>query len=150
MKTTLSKYNKQQERERERKKEEELEKERELQKQKQKKALQETYNEMLKNLISTNIVKPTNVEAQRILNILDLLVIDIEILTYIDTEFLIHFFETNIMKLPKDQIEKISQKTLELLKAQSKIEFKFHDLTKPEEEPGKFSFIVFRKNSYKK
>lgn len=133
---TLSKYNQKQERERERKKEEELEKERELQKQKQKKALQETYNEMLNNLMSTNIVKPTNVEAQRILNILDLLVKDIEILSYIDTEFLLNFLETNIAKLPKDQIEKISPKTLELLKNQAKIEFIYHDLTKPDEEPG--------------
>ena len=132
----LNKYNQKQDKELQRRKEEELEKERELQKQKQKKALQDTYNEMLNNLMSTNIVKPTNVEAQRILNILDILVKDMEILSYVDSDFLINFLDFGT-KLPKDQIEKISSKTLELLKDQSKIEYKFHDLTKPE-EIGKF------------
>jgi len=130
---TLNKYNPKQDKERERRKEEELERERELQKQKQKKALQDTYNEMLNNLMSTNIVKPTNVEAQRILNILDILVKDIEILSYVDTDFLFNFLDLNATKLPKEQIEKISAKALDLMKNQSKIEFKFHDLTKPEE-----------------
>ena len=144
MKATLGKYNPKQDKERERRKEEELERERELQKQKQKKALQDSYNEMLNNLMSTNIVKPTNVEAQRILNILDILVKDIEILSFVDTDFLFNFLDLVSTKLPRDQMEKISPKTLELMKNQSKIEFLFHELTKPE-EVGKYDLFFYFK-----
>ena len=52
-----------------------------------KKTLQEIHNEYLKNIMSSNIVKPTNVEAQRILKILDELVENVEILSYIDEDF---------------------------------------------------------------
>lgn len=89
---------------------------------------------MLNNLISTNIVKPTNVEAQRILNILDELVKDIEILSYIDVDFLTTFLEASSPKGLKEKLEKLTINTLDLLKNQAKIENNFHEITKPAEE----------------
>jgi hypothetical protein len=130
---------KQNEKDRERLQAAEQERERELQRQKQKKALQESYNEMLNNLISTNIVKPTNVEAQRILNILDELVHDIEILSYLDTDFLMNFYVASptTPKNFKENLEKFTPKTLDLLRKEAKLEFDYHEITKPEEEDVK-------------
>lgn len=127
---------KQNEKDRERLQAAEQERERELQRQKQKTALQESYKEMLNNLISTNIVKPTNVEAQRILNILDELVEDIEILSFLDTDFLINFLNlnNNTIRSFKESIDKFTPQTFELLRTEAKLEYDYHAITKPEEE----------------
>ena len=72
---------------------------------------------MLKNIQSTNIGKPTIVEAQRILKIIDNLYLNLSIFTYLDTEFINKFSDiTKQSKFPKELLSQLSPKCLELLK----------------------------------
>ena len=64
----------------------------EIEKNLQRKNFEES-NEILNNILSSNIVKPTNVEAQRVLQILNQLSTDVEVLGILDTEFVGKFLE---------------------------------------------------------
>lgn len=82
------------------------------------KSLQETHKEMLKNIESTNIGKPTIVEAQRILKIIDNLSANLAIFIYLDTELIGKFLDvTKHSKLSKDLVQKLTPKCFELLKS---------------------------------
>ncbi|EGR29595.1 laminin a family protein, putative [Ichthyophthirius multifiliis] len=90
------------------------------------KSLQETHKEMLKNIESTNIGKPTIVEAQRILKIIDNLYMNLQVFSYLDAEFVNKFLDiTKNNKLSKELVQQLSPKCLELLKQQAEIESKF-------------------------
>ncbi|KAL4491985.1 hypothetical protein ABPG72_008406 [Tetrahymena utriculariae] len=90
------------------------------------KSLQETHKEMLKNIESTNIGKPTIVEAQRILKIIDNLSTNLTIFIYLDSELISKFLDVaKHSKLSKDLVSKLSQRCLDLLKSQAEIEAKF-------------------------
>ncbi len=72
---------------------------------------------MLKNIESTNIGKPTIVEAQRILKIIDNLYMNLLVFTYLDSEFVNKFTDiTKNNKLSKELVQQLSPKCLELLK----------------------------------
>jgi len=79
---------------------------------------------MLNNIMSTNMGKPTIVEAQRILQILDKLVANLETFIYLDAEFISKFNDLTKGKLSKDLVNQLAQETLELLVKQAELEFK--------------------------
>lgn len=88
------------------------------------KSLQEAHAQVLKN-IHQNIGKPTIVEAQRILRILDGLYDSLITFMYLDTEFIARFLGTGKNKLPEDQVKKLSKQGYELLYNQAELEAKY-------------------------
>lgn len=82
------------------------------------KSLQETHKEMLRNIESTNIGKPTIVEAQRILKIIDSLSSNLSIFIYLDTELISKFLDVSKHnKLSKELVQKLTPRCSELLKS---------------------------------
>ncbi|CAD8133984.1 unnamed protein product [Paramecium pentaurelia] len=88
----------------------------------QQRSLQEGHQEIIKNLMSTIIGKPTIVEAQRVLRVLDQLIQNLEYCLYLDTEF-IGRFQTG--KFLKDAKQPLTEETMKLLQSQAEIEQKY-------------------------
>ncbi|KRX00060.1 hypothetical protein PPERSA_07257 [Pseudocohnilembus persalinus] len=87
--------------------------------------IQDQHNELIKNIQSTNIGKPTIVEAQRILQIFEGLQFNLQIFQYFDSEFIGKFIDIQKGKLSKELIKQLSQEALEILKEQAEIEAKY-------------------------
>ena len=78
----------------------------------QQRSLQENHQEILNNLQSTIIGKPTIVEAQRVLKVIDHLIANLETFIYLDAEFVSRF---SAGRFQKDLIQNLSEDTLQLL-----------------------------------
>lgn len=107
------------------------------QKQQQKEAEEqsEQHNAILQNLIEQNFAKPTNVEAQRIIKIIDELLINMEILCYLDADFISNFMQQDMLTdlFDPNLVESLSPQILQYLNYQSKLEAKFTELTNVED-----------------
>jgi predicted component of type VI protein secretion system len=107
------------------------------QKQQQKEAedQSEQHNLILQNLIEQNFAKPTNVEAQRIIKIIDELLINMEILCYLDADFISNFVQQDGLNevFDPNMVESMSPQLMKLLSYQGKLEAKFTELTNVEE-----------------
>lgn len=77
----------------------------------QQKSLQENHQEILSNLMSTIIGKPTIVEAQRILKVMDQLVANLETFLYLDVELIGRFLDLSKVKVHKELINQLSSET---------------------------------------
>ena len=88
----------------------------EKQQQKEAEVQSDQHNQILNNLIEQNFAKPTNVEAQRIIKIIDELLSNMEILQYLDSEFISGFHNLEIMQeLFGTQTEALSESVVKLL-----------------------------------
>ena len=87
------------------------------------------HRDMLNNIQSTQIGKPTQVEAQRILKIMDNLYSNLGIMQYLDHDFVIKFQDMKTQqKLQKDLVNALSAQAKEYLIRQAEIEVKFKPL----------------------
>jgi hypothetical protein len=85
-------------------------------------------------LIEQNFAKPTNVEAQRIIKIIDELLINMEVQCYLDSEFLASFLNQDLTKeLLGNKVNELSSSLIRMLAYQAKLESKFTELTSVEE-----------------
>lgn len=90
----------------------------------------ETNIEIINNLKHT-LSKPTNVEAQRTLKILEKLIENISVFLYLDSDFVIKFNEISNpqkSKLNKALVQELSASTLELFVKEAKLESEFRPL----------------------
>ncbi|KAM3142601.1 hypothetical protein pb186bvf_005260 [Paramecium bursaria] len=85
-------------------------------------SLQENHQEILNNLMSTIVGKPTIVEAQRVLKVIDQLILNLETFMYLDADLVQRFYSG---KFQKDIIQNLTEETLQLLQKQAEIEQKF-------------------------
>jgi len=85
----------------------------------------ETHAQIIKNIKSSSTIKPTIVDAQRVLKVFDELYQRINIFIYLDSEFVSKFLDISKGRLPKDIVKKMSEETKTLLAHQAEIEAKF-------------------------
>lgn len=100
------------------------------------KSIQTVHQEILKNIESTNIGKPTIVEAQRILRIIEHLYENLNRFIYLDADFISRFLEAHKAKLSKELYNKLSDKCRDLLTKQAELESKYRPFLarSPEEQ----------------
>ena len=93
-------------------------------------------NEIINNLKQT-LSKPTIVEAQRTLKIMEKLIDRVGLFLYLDSEFLIKFNEINNpqkLKLNKTLIQELSPEVLELVVREARMEIEFKSFASVEQQ----------------
>ncbi len=94
----------------------------------QAKSLMEQHAEILKNIMSQQIGKPTQVEAQRILKIMDALLQNMQVFVYLDQEFVQKCGDPQKYRLPRELFGQLSDRARELLAHQAELESKLRPL----------------------
>ena len=95
----------------------------------------EQHNQILQNLIEQNFAKPTNVEAQRIIKIIDELLNNMEVLCYLDNDFISNFIDPEQLSslFEWQLVEALSPQIVKLMNYQAKLEAKFTELNAVED-----------------
>jgi len=97
------------------------------------KTLQSNQNAKLINIMSTfSVSKPTNVDAQRIVTILENLIEKVKILQYLDAELMNGLNDKNKREEWEDSLLQLQEKTLNLLMKEAELESELKPLLNPE------------------
>jgi len=97
--------------------------------------------QLLSQMTALNVSKPTNVEAQRILTIIEALIEKVTIAAYLDGEFMGYFSDTSKSKVTEEFLSMVTEKTGKMLMKEGEYETKLRPYLLAQENAEKINEV---------
>ena len=107
-----------------------------------KSALSNKTAQLLSQMSISNQSKPTNVEAQRILTIIEALIDKVQVVAYLDGEFMGNFTDSSRSKATEEFLNILTEKTGKMIIKEGELENKLRPHLLASESQGTFELII--------